>query len=316
MKAVYALSLLAAAASALTFKVDPFWKAYKATYGKTYESDAEEARRYEVFNANMQKAAEYNALGEDAEYGMTPVSDRFPEELFSSTRPEDVSSFERAPEPTAEEVAALPASFDARKKGWIPAIRSQGQCGSCWAFSAVATIAGTYAKAKKKTPPVLSEQQIVDCDTVSYGCNGGWSSAGMNYAKKGVMLNSAYGYTARKGTCKYSSSKVKAKVSQVYQVGTSVSAIKTAVYNSGIVSISINANKLQSYKSGIISAASCSTSTNHAVNVVGWGKSGSTKYWIVRNSWDTWWGEKGYFRIVSGKNACGIEQYLYQCTVV
>jgi len=316
MKAVYALSLLAAAASALTFKVDPFWKAYKATYGKTYESDAEEARRYEVFNANMQKAAEYNALGEDAEYGMTPVSDRFPEELFSSTRPEDVSSFERAPEPTAEEVAALPASFDARKKGWIPAIRSQGQCGSCWAFSAIATIAGTYAKAKKKTPPVLSEQQIVDCDTVSYGCNGGWSSAGMNYAKKGVMLNSAYGYTARKGTCKYSSSKVKAKVSQVYQVGTSVSAIKTAVYNSGIVSISINANKLQSYKSGIISAASCSTSTNHAVNVVGWGKSGSTAYWIIRNSWGTSWGEKGYFRIVSGKNACGIEQYIYKCTVV
>jgi len=82
MKAVYALSLLAAAASALTFKDDPFWKSYKSTFGKTYETDSEERRRYDVFNANMQKAAEFNAMDELAHYGMTTVSDRFPEELY------------------------------------------------------------------------------------------------------------------------------------------------------------------------------------------------------------------------------------------
>jgi C1A family cysteine protease len=316
MKAVYALSLLAAAASALTFKADPFWKAYKATYGKTYESEAEEARRYEVFNANMQKAAEYNALEDDAEYGMTPVSDRFPEELYSATEAEDLSYLERAPEPTAEEVAALPTSFDSRSKGWIPAVRNQGSCGSCWAFSAAATLSGTWAKAKKKTPPVLSEQQFVDCDTTDSGCNGGLAARALAYAKKGVMLNSAYGYTAKKGTCKYSSSKVKAKVSQVYNVGTSVSAMKTAVYNSGIISVRVNASKLHSYKNGIMSASSCPASPNHAVNVVGWGKSGSTAYWIVRNSWGSSWGEKGYFRLVSGKNACGVEGWPVKVTVV
>jgi len=316
MKAVYALSLLAAAASALTFKVDPFWKAYKATYGKTYESDAEEARRYEVFNANMQKAAEYNAAGDDAEYGMTPVSDRFPEELLTKIVLPKADSVEVAAEPTAEEVAALPTSFDARKKGWIPAIRNQASCGSCWAFSAAATMSATWAKAKKKTPPVLSEQQLVDCVTSSHGCNGGSTPNAMTYAKKGMMLNSAYKYTARKGTCKYSASKVKVKVASVSNVGTSVSAIKTAVYNSGIISIYLNANKMQSYKSGIMNGSSCSTSINHAVNVIGWGKSGSTTYWLIRNSWGTWWGEKGYFRIVAGKNACGIEQYIYKCTVV
>jgi len=316
MKAVYALSLLAAAASALTFKADPFWKAYKATYGKTYESDAEEARRYEVFNANMQKAAEYNAAGDDAEYGMTPVSDRFPEELFSKIEVPEVDGNEPATEPTAEEVAALPTTWDSRNKGWIPAVRNQGQCGSCWAFSAAATMSATWAKAKKKTPLVLSEQQLVDCDTTSHGCNGGWSDVAMNYAKKGMMLNSAYGYTARKGTCKYSSSKVKVKVSTVSNVGRTVSAIKTAVYNSGIVSIYLNANKMQSYRSGIMNGSSCSTSINHAVNVVGWGKSGSTVYWIIRNSWGSSWGEKGYVRLVAGKNACGVEQYIYKCTVV
>jgi C1A family cysteine protease len=314
MKAVYALSLLAAAASALTFKVDPFWKAYKATYGKTYESDAEEARRYEVFNSNMQKAAEYNALGDDAEYGMTPVSDRFPEELYGKIELPEVD--EVAAEPTAEEVAALPTSWDSRNKGWIPAVRNQASCGSCWAFSAVATMAGTYAKAKKKTPPVLSEQQLVDCVTSSHGCNGGSTPNAMTYAKKGMMLNSAYGYTAKQGTCKYVASKVKVKVATVSNVGTSVSAIKTAVYNRGIISIYLDARKMHSYKSGIMNGSGCTTSITHAVNVVGWGKSGSTVYWLIRNSWGSSWGEKGYFRIVAGKNACGIEQYVYKCTVV
>jgi C1A family cysteine protease len=265
----------------------------------------------------MQKAAEYNAAGDDAEYGMTPVSDRFPEELLTKIVLPKADSVEVAAEPTAEEVAALPTSFDARKKGWIPAIRDQGQCGSCWAFSAVATIAGTWAKAKKKTPLVLAEQQLVDCSkTWCYGCNGGSTPDAMTYAKKGMMLNSAYKYTAKKGTCKYSASKVKVKVASVSSPSKSVSAIKTAVYNRGIISVYLNADKIMSYKSGIVSASGCSTSIDHAVNIIGWGKSGSTPYWLVRNSWGTWWGEKGYFRIVSGKNACGIEQYLYQCTVV
>jgi len=313
MKAVYALSLLAAAASALTFKADPFWKSFKATYGKSYETEAEEARRYEVFNANMQKAAEFNALGEDAEYGMTSVSDRFPEELFTTFDiPQDIQV---DAEPSAEEVAALPTSFDARSKGWIPAIRNQGSCGSCWAFTTVASIAANYAKKKGRSPPVLAEQQLVDCSTGDHGCNGGWPTTAATYAKKGMMYNSAYPYTARKGTCRYASSKVVTKVSATGYVTKTVAAMKTAVQNYGSLMIALNANKLQSYKSGIITASGCSTSVNHGVNIIGWGKSGSTQYWIVRNSWGTSWGEKGYFRMVSGKNACGIESYPMYVTV-
>jgi len=315
MKAIYALSLLAAAASALTFKDDPFWKSYKATFGKTYESDAEERRRYDVFNANMQKAAEFNTIDNLAHYGMTSVSDRFPEELYSDINTEELARLEVEPEPTAEQVSALPTSFDSRKKGWIPAIRNQGQCGSCWAFSTVATVAASHAKKKGKSPLVLSEQQLVDCDTSCNGCSGGLASKGLNYAKKGLMLLSDYPYKAAEGTCKYNSGKVKAKVSTVTSVSSTVSAMKTAVQSAGIISVRINASKLHSYDDGIMSASGCSTSPNHAVNVVGWGKSGSTEYWIVRNSWGTSWGESGYFRIVTGSNACGIEGWPLRVTV-
>jgi cathepsin F len=313
MKAIYALSLLAAAASALTFKDDPFWKSYKATFSKTYESDAEERRRYDVFNANMQKAAEYNAMDDLAEYGMTVVSDRFPEEIFSTR---DIPEYETLKTLPADQAFTAPASYDSRSQGLIPAVRDQGNCGSCWAFSTAATLSGSYAKKHGGSPPVLSEQQLVDCDTVDGGCNGGLAANGLNYAKKGLMLNADYPYTARAGTCKFDASKVKAKVNEVYKVTASVDGMKEAVYGSAIISVRINASKVQSYHSGIISADGCSTSPNHAVNVVGWGTEGSTPYWIVRNSWGASWGEKGYFRIVSGKNACGIEGWPVKVTVV
>jgi len=315
MKAIYALSLLAAAASAITFKADPFWKAYKSTFGKTYESDAEEARRYEVFNANMKAAAEFNAMDPEAEYGMTPVSDRFPEELASATEPEDLTGIPKDAEVTPEEVS-LPVSYDSRRYNYIPAVRNQGSCGSCWAFSTAATVSGSYAKAKRVYPPVLSEQQLVDCDTSNSGCNGGLAARALNYAKKGLMLNSQYSYTGRRGTCRYSAAKVKAKVGSVYSVYSSVYSMKYAVYYYGIISVRVNAGKLSSYKNGIITASGCSTSPNHAVNVVGWGKSGSTEYWIVRNSWGSWWGESGYFRLVAGKNACGVEGWPVRVSIV
>jgi len=314
MKAIYALSLLAAAASALTFKDDPFWKSYKATFGKTYESDAEERRRYDVFNANMQKAAEFNAMDNLAHYGMTVVSDRFPEELHGAAITENLSGIEAEPEPTAEQVSALPTSFDARTKGWIPAVRSQGQCGSCWAFSAAASVSASHAKKTGKTPLVLSEQELVDCESHSQGCSWGYLYYALEYAKKGLMLNSDYSYTATQGSCKYNSGKVKVKVSSFTSVSSAVSSIKTAVQDAGIVAAAIDATKLHSYDDGIISASGCSTSTNHFVNIIGWGKNGSTEYWLVRNSWGSWWGESGYFRIVTGSNACGIEGYTFKVT--
>jgi len=316
MKAIYALSVLAAAASALTFKADPFWKAYKSKFAKTYESDAEEARRYEVFNRNMQKAAEFNAMDDLAEYGMTVVSDRFPEELFSSAELPEVEDLPKAPLPSEESVKALPTSFDSRSKGWIPTVRDQGQCGSCWAFSTAATVSGSYTKTHGGSAPILAEQQLVDCDPDDSGCNGGLAARGLKYVQnKGLMLNSDYPYTARVGSCRYDASKVKAKVKQIYSVSSSVSAMKNAVYNNAIISVRINAEKVQSYHSGIITSTGCSTQPNHAVNVVGWGVSGSTNYWIVRNSWGSSWGESGYFRIVSGANACGIEGWPIKVTV-
>merc|ERR1712100_60037 len=87
-------------------------------------------------------------------------------------------------------------------------------------------------------------------------------------------------------------------------------AMKTALEN-GILSVAIEADKrvFQTYTSGIFNSTSCGTNLDHATNVVGWGTSGSTSYWVMRNSWGTSWGENGYMRleIVSGNGLCGIQ---------
>jgi len=306
MKAIYALSVLAAAASALSFKADPFWKAYKSKFAKTYESDAEEARRYEVFNQNMQKAALYNSQETMAEYGMTVVSDRFPEEIMMNIdMPTNVEVADEQP----EQLDGVPTTFDARNYGWVPAVRSQGGCGSCWAFSTTSTMAIAYAKKHSVSAPVLSEQQIVDCDTSNSGCSGGWPYKAASYAKKGIMLNSDYPYTGRADTCKYVASKVKVTTSSSGSLTQTASAMKNAIYNYGAISVVLNAVKMQSYSSGIMDGSNCPVRSTHAVTAVGWGVSGSTTYWIIRNSWGSWWGENGYLRIVAGSNACGIETW-------
>lgn len=84
-----------------------------------------------------------------------------------------------------------------------------------------------------------------------------------------------------------------------------------AAVEKGVVSVAIQADQrvFQSYKSGIFDSTRCGTQLDHATNVVGYGESEGQEYWIMRNSWGTTWGEKGYMRIaiVDDKGICGIQ---------
>ena len=80
---------------------------------------------------------------------------------------EDIGEVEYLDEQT------LQASVDWRAKGAVNAVQDQGQCGSCWTFSAISAFEGHHFIATGKLES-FSEQEIVDCDHTSYGCNGGW----------------------------------------------------------------------------------------------------------------------------------------------
>jgi len=196
-------------------------------------------------------------------------------------------------------------------KGAVNAIKDQKQCGSCWAFSAVSAMESAH---KIKSGKLLSfaEQQLVDCSSAG-SCNGGNVGAAFKYYEgKGAMAESKYTYTARNGTCKYSSSNTGVKSTGHKSVTSNdPSAMKSALAGRPLsVGVAADSSAFGNYKSGIFNSSSCGTSLDHATVVVGWGSSGGTDYWIMRNSWGTSWGEKGYMRlaIVSGAGICGIQK--------
>jgi len=201
-------------------------------------------------------------------------------------------------------------TVDWRTKGAVTGIKNQGQCGSCWAFSSTGSLEGlNFLKNGKLLS--FSEQQLVDCSG-SYGnegCDGGLMESALEYtAAKGVELESDYPYTAQDGSCKYSASKVAFK-NKNYAAASSDSLLEKAV-NIGPVSVSVEADQdvFQYYTSGVLNDASCGTDLDHGVLAVGYGTSGKTGYWIVKNSWGTAWGDSGYLKIArsSGDGVCGI----------
>jgi len=211
-----------------------------------------------------------------------------------------------------EEINAIEAAeVDWRKKGAVNPVQNQGQCGSCWAFSSIAALEGAHF-IKSKNLIKLSESQLVDCDKVSDGCNGGLEIYAFNYAEKSAIeLEKTYPYVAKTERCKAKSSKgVVNAVSHKAVKAKSVTALKSAI-QSGPTCVSVDAanNYFQGYTGGILNSTKCGHNLDHAVTAVGYGTEKGQEYAIVRNSWTASWGEEGYIRMsldVTGDGVCGL----------
>jgi len=303
MKAVLILAL-AACAFALNFKNDPFWIAYKKQFNKVYSAN-EEAMRYTIFQKNMAKAAELNEI-DTAHYGWTKFSDQ------ERSRPLlDVPAYIRRTRVNVRN--DLDDEFDWRDQGAVTYVKDQGQCGSCWAFSAVCAMEGAYFLEHGELLS-FSEEQIVDCDDDDHGCDGGWPTSAMSYVQEcgGLELEDDYPYTAPPaGYCQFDPSLARMQVADIETFpGQDVDQMMNALQQYGPLSIGLDASKFDYYSGGIMNGDGCDVgSPDHAVAVVGWGEEDGTPYWIVKNSWGSDWGEGGYVRIERGNDACGVEDY-------
>jgi C1A family cysteine protease len=213
-------------------------------------------------------------------------------------------------------------SVDWTTKGAVTAVKNQASCGSCWAFSTTGGLEGAYFLANNKLVS-FSEQELVSCDPVDQGCNGGLMDNAFNFIKKngGLCTESDYPYTSGTGSvasCKKSCTSVEGStvtaitdVSPVPQVTPATVAQMEAAVAKQPVSIAIEADQsaFQFYSSGIMSG-SCGTQLDHGVLAVGYGTDGGSDYWKIKNSWGAGWGDDGYIRIAKGLKQrggqCGI----------
>jgi len=303
------------------------FQAFIARFGKSYSTPDEFMMRYEIFQQTMQRVANLRAehklaTGESGEevFGVTKFADLTPREFsaYKGFTPHFDNSIRTIAQPSNE---AIPTSVDWRQKGVVTAVKDQGQCGSCWAFSTAEEIESANAMAGNKLVE-LSVEQIVDCDTVDQGCNGGDTISGYAYVKQagGLELESSYPYTAGggdSGNCQAVKSKeVVALHNYSYAVpGCTDSCnkqnetlLKANLATHGPISICVNAEPWQTYTGGILSSG-CThaySDLDHCVQLVGYDDTGAKPYWIIRNSWNTNWGIEGYIHVAIGSNLCGI----------
>jgi cathepsin F len=292
--------------------VEKLFDEFGAAFGRSYSTMEERKQRLGVFSQNLEHIKKMQLVDSGAAYShVTPFADWTVEEFSArnTLKPElfDGLSMEK----DQLHNTSLPDEFDWREKGAVNDVKNQGQCGSCWAFSTVANIEGVNFVNMKKLVS-LSEQELVDCDhSGDQGCQGGLPSNAFKFlisSKTGLELESQYPYTGRNGACSLAKAKEAVSISSWKQVSTDEDQMAAALVQYGPLSIGINAGPMQFYHGGVADPWSflCNPKKiDHGVAIVGFGKE-TKSYWVIRNSWGPSWGEKGYYRIIRGKGACGL----------
>jgi len=270
--------------------------------------------RLGIWQQNARFVREHNKANKDFKLTMNHLAALTPNEYRS------LLTFKSIPRNhvSAAPVKSVPNddAVDWRDKGVVNEVKDQAQCGSCWSFSAIQAVESQWAIVKGELLS-LSEQNLVDCATKDYeceGCNGGLNDGALRFAIEqqagGFMLESDYPYKGRDQDCKFDASKVKVTISKCNGVAVgSETDLADKCKNYGPISIAIDASHLsfQLYFHGIYNEKRCSsTELDHAVGCVGYGAEDDKKYWIVRNSWGKHWGEQGYIRMIKDENnQCG-----------
>uniref|UniRef100_A0A3P9HR35 Cathepsin S, ortholog2, tandem duplicate 1 n=1 Tax=Oryzias latipes TaxID=8090 RepID=A0A3P9HR35_ORYLA len=303
--------------------LDQHWNLWKKTYSKTYSHEVEESGRRRIWEENLEMISVHNlevSLGlHSYELAMNHLGDLTVEELIASlTGTVAPVGLERIHYDLVKMNTSVPESVDWREGGLVTSVKTQGRCGSCWAFSAVGALEGQL----KKTTGILtslSPQNLVDCSTKygNYGCKGGFMSNAFQYVIKnqGISSDAAYPYIGKRDKCKYDSKHRAANCTGYnFLPKGDEFALKVGVATIGPISVAIDASrpKFLFYRHGVYKDHSCSHNVNHGVLVVGYGTENGEDYWLVKNSWGERYGDGGYIKMARNRhNQCGVA--LYAC---
>jgi len=212
-----------------------------------------------------------------------------------------------------------PVSYDLRNvggKSYITSVKDQGACGSCVAFGTSATVEGT-ARLRRNNPDLaidLSEAHLFYCLARNQGrnCgNGWWAGPALDCFKDpGVTDEACYPYTAGDQNCTNLCGDWQNRVTKIaaWHEINSAASMKDWISTKGPLATCFTVyNDFFAYKSGIYKRVSNDVAGGHCVCCVGYDDNQGC--WICKNSWNTSWGESGYFRIAYGQ--CGIDATMW-----
>jgi len=279
---------------------------------KSYGHD-EEYFRYQVFKKHMQFVQDHYTNSKNKTYtvAMNQFAD-LPLEEFKKKFTGLNLDLNRTRNEKRFQSYDVPSSVNWVEKGAVTPVKNQGQCGSCWSFSATGSLEGlNYLKNGNLLS--FSEQQLVDCSGAygNHGCNGGLMDNAFRYVEShGITLESLYPYQAQQGSCQ-SNIKSYFRITGYTDVPQQQPDQMQAAVAQQPVSVAIDAacTAFQLYHSGVFND-SCGTSLDHGVLTVGYGSESGEDFWLVKNSWGASWGENGYIKLArsneQGPGSCGI----------
>lgn len=292
---------------------------YKETFGREYEEgEVEHEVRRTTFTHNMRYIHSRNRANLSYKMGVNHLADRTKDEVAVMRGRLKGSSLNNGQPFPAERYMSVvaPPSVDWRLYGAVTPVKDQAMCGSCWSFGTTGALEGAlFLKTGYLIP--LSQQMLMDC-TWGFGnhaCDGGmeWQSFEWILKHGGIADSDSYGpYMGQNGFCHYNQSTLTAKMKSYTNVISGDSeALKMAIFKQGPVTVGIDAShkSFWFYSHGVYYEPDCGNTMkdlNHAVLAVGYGTLNDQPYWLIKNSWSTYWGNDGYVLMAMRDNNCGV----------
>lgn len=298
--------------------VDETFEAFKAEHGKEYGSDEDHETRKDFYRQNLRFIHSRNRAGLSYKLASNHLSDWTQEER-RSLRGRLYTPGYNGGQPfkyTPLDVAGAPQSLDWRLYGAVTPVKDQSVCGSCWSFGTVGSLEGTRFL-HEGVLERLSQQALIDCSWGfgNNGCDGGEDFRVYKFMMKhgGIPSEDDYGpYLGNDAYCHIKDTKPAFSIAGYVNVTSGdADALKVAIAKHGPISVGIDAShrSLSFYSSGVYFEEKCDSSPDgldHAVLAVGYGQIGGQKYWLVKNSWSTYWGNDGYVLMSQKDNNCGV----------
>jgi hypothetical protein len=292
-------------------------------YEKRYDSIEEFSRRFVIFKANLVRIAEQNArhiaAGGEAIFGVNDLADITHEEFVNTRLMKNFPKPQPDNTPFNGTITGPATIVDWRTKGVVTPVKNQGQCGSCWAFSATEALE-SFQQIKYGNLVEGSAQQAAACTyPAAYNpCNGGEPYnayvAGVEN-RKGLETNAMYPYSIPTiTTCKLTNGVAASPFTDDSGYTTPAKGqLQNLLNSNGPPSVCVSAETWQTYTGGVMTSCGVNEAVDHCVQPVVYNNGASPPYWIVRNSWGTSWGIQGYIYLdmtTDNGDICYIQDYM------